>query len=460
VNSKWFKDIDCISSIINQAFWIALSSFRSGGPDPQHCDTRFPRYPCFVLNLTCEKDGYDILPGHSDKSTVIFKSAADLKACIGSMLVNLFLKYHLEITESMKKFLISLGIVKTISASKDKVFGNRIEMRTPVQHDNAFDDAFFPSGSALSFKVDDNESDQIYLSDVNSSFSLQTQNNISRQNPAENNLTCNSVGSFSTPVRSKSDIYTSNDFNCSTKRRKVYNGDYGYGIPYFSPVKSSQLEYSPDNRTSPNTDKLDSDFSGGSLESKIKSPQSNFLTDLVISKHKLQDAQIIGQLDQKYILAVIGNSIVCIDQHAADERIRLEGYPILDEVDSCHVVEFPVSIHIPLSANEVYVLEHGGNSILLKWGFRFVLSSCRKAGQLLSSPKILGETLTEGDFLEFLSELECNTGLISNIKPPALKRIYASKACRGAVKFGDFLTHEHCQTILKKLGQTKFPFSW
>ncbi|KAH1158213.1 hypothetical protein GYH30_030448 [Glycine max] len=43
-----------------------------------------------------------------------------------------------------------------------------------------------------------------------------------------------------------------------------------------------------------------------------------------ISKKCLEDAKVLHQVDKKFILVVAGRTLAVIDQHAADERIRLE----------------------------------------------------------------------------------------------------------------------------------------
>lgn len=38
----------------------------------------------------------------------------------------------------------------------------------------------------------------------------------------------------------------------------------------------------------------------------------------------LCSSRSLGQVDRKFILAVAGGSVMAVDQHAADERVRLE----------------------------------------------------------------------------------------------------------------------------------------
>ena len=43
-----------------------------------------------------------------------------------------------------------------------------------------------------------------------------------------------------------------------------------------------------------------------------------------ISRAAFHDAEILGQVDDKYIFVMCGKTLVAVDQHAADERVRLE----------------------------------------------------------------------------------------------------------------------------------------
>ena len=82
---------------------------------------------------------------------------------------------------------------------------------------------------------------------------------------------------------------------------------------------------------------------------------------------------------------------------------------------------------------------------------------------------VLGETFTVDDCMEYIRLLlardhyydpKSNSATMSamSIKPPAIKRIYNSKACRGALMFGTKIDRERAEDILYKLGQTKMPF--
>ncbi len=78
---------------------------------------------------------------------------------------------------------------------------------------------------------------------------------------------------------------------------------------------------------------------------------------------------------------------------------------------------------------------------------------------LKSAPIILQERLTSADFVEFIVWLKENPCVpLQMMKPPAVARIFASKACKTAIKFGDEVSHENICRLIQDLSKTNFPF--
>ena len=190
-------------------------------------------------------------------------------------------------------------------------------------------------------------------------------------------------------------------------------------------------------------------------------PQQYRMTELkplCITKSMLHDLQFVGQLDNKYILASAQGALVCIDQHAADERVRLEDlnvkYPpktlVIDQVISVSMEEF-LLLQDELGSH---------SSVLETWGFDFNFDGLvGYQVRLIRTPLIQGESLTADDFLEFLRVISLSENVPRlTLHPPSVDRIFASKACRGAVKFGDQLTPQEASSIMQKLQSCDFPF--
>ncbi|KAJ6591749.1 hypothetical protein DFH09DRAFT_1025767 [Mycena vulgaris] len=243
-------------------------------------------------------------------------------------------------------------------------------------------------------------------------------------------------------------------------------------------------------------------------------------------KADLRNAQVINQVDRKFIACLIndpsgGNTaadraIVLIDQHAADERVRVEKF--LKELclgylsnanlggkknNLLRLRELNPSVPILLSRHEERQLRNPATRRSFEhWGFSFVPmssdASCETeegvdAGStsgysqvfVRCIPEVVGDKLLLDeelrDFVKaFLAKVETDpsstqqrtaTDAAVNEEeeeflwlralrwcPQQLLDLINSKACRGAIMFNDSLTHAQCEKLVDSLCQTAFPF--
>ncbi|PVH81788.1 hypothetical protein DL98DRAFT_514439 [Cadophora sp. DSE1049] len=222
-----------------------------------------------------------------------------------------------------------------------------------------------------------------------------------------------------------------------------------------------------------------------------------------ISKDALKHAEIISQVDQKFILVKLqpnrsatsgfdsASMVVLIDQHAADERIRVEALieelctpPPSDSAESTQSGILTASIAKPLnfdlSTKEMQLLQthqhHFSN-----WGILFTMlpsTSTSTSSRLIihslppsilercqATPRLLidlirtelwkvhdkhptpTQPLPPGDWLQRIHT--CPQGILDMIN---------SRACRSAIMFNDVLSKEQCEMLVRKLAECKFPF--
>ncbi|KAJ7437811.1 hypothetical protein B0H11DRAFT_1829727 [Mycena galericulata] len=244
-------------------------------------------------------------------------------------------------------------------------------------------------------------------------------------------------------------------------------------------------------------------------------------------KADLRSAQVINQVDHKFIACLIsdssggtdtaGRTVILIDQHAADERVRVErflkelclGY--LSNVNAgddggnfLRLRELSPPVPILLSRHEEGQLRDLSiRQAFRHWGFLFVdisePGSCDPelgvdAGStsgysqvfVRSIPEVIGDKLLLDDELRdfvkaFLAKAENDpsftrkrhtepdsTGSDQDAEfhwllalrwlPQQLLDLVNSKACRGAIMFNDTLTHAQCEKLVENLCQTAFPF--
>ncbi|KAL8194076.1 hypothetical protein R6Q57_026318 [Mikania cordata] len=189
------------------------------------------------------------------------------------------------------------------------------------------------------------------------------------------------------------------------------------------------------------------------------------------SKKCLEDCRVLYQVDKKFIPVVGGGILAIIDQHAADERIRLEDLRekvLSGETKTVTYLEAEQELVLPEIG---YQLINNYSEQIQKWGWicNFhaqssmsfkknlnFLNNQPSVATLIAVPCILGVNLTDVDLLEFLQQLADTDG--SSIIPPAVLRILNYKACRGAIMFGDTLLPSECSLIVEELKQTSMCF--
>lgn len=248
-------------------------------------------------------------------------------------------------------------------------------------------------------------------------------------------------------------------------------------------------------------------------------------------KGDLLKAQVINQVDRKFIACLVdldhsahrengkpqekctagGSTLILIDQHAADERVRVERF--LREICSgflrhcegtggVEVSELSPAVPILLTRHEASRLAtiEEVQSAFDRWGIRFeglakLTSESECVGDEASGgyvqvfvsaiPAIVGDKLLINDELRdlvkgYLGTLESEGASplnlsqqkdADNIKddesqwlkalrwcPQELLDLINSKACRGAVMFNDPLSLEQCERLVTHLAATAFPF--
>lgn len=190
-----------------------------------------------------------------------------------------------------------------------------------------------------------------------------------------------------------------------------------------------------------------------------------------ICRKGLQNAKVLVQIDNKFIPVVANGTLAVIDQHAADERIRLEEMRqkvLSGELKSINYLEKEKHLVLPemayqLLCNYAEHIKHWGwicNIFSQNSGsFTKNLSLLNERASdltLIAVPCILGVKLSDTDLVEFLEQLADTDG--SSTIPPSVVRVLNYKACRGAIMFGDKLMPSECSLIVDELKKTSMCF--
>ncbi|XP_019858092.1 PREDICTED: DNA mismatch repair protein Mlh3-like [Amphimedon queenslandica] len=198
-----------------------------------------------------------------------------------------------------------------------------------------------------------------------------------------------------------------------------------------------------------------------------------FTTDM------LKHVKVLGQIDNKFIACTLKTEelkddlLVLFDQHAADERVRLEALTEgIYDLATGNIKSVRIDPSLTLKLNEL------DRRLALTYARELknigVKVSCKHEMLLVSElPAILTERdigekqkikLAQDLILKHL-ELFCLKTVSEKVRggggamlPISLHKVLCSLACHGAIKFGDSLTVEQCSELIASLSKCKLPF--
>ncbi|ESZ89904.1 hypothetical protein SBOR_9716 [Sclerotinia borealis F-4128] len=214
-----------------------------------------------------------------------------------------------------------------------------------------------------------------------------------------------------------------------------------------------------------------------------------------ISKDALRDAEIISQVDKKFILVnlrtryVLGiepsTLLVIIDQHAADERIRLEALlseflrppTISTTPSSTSVSTSPLAKPLAFDiSTKDSILFHTYISHFNYWGILYSLSPTATiitvqhlppliTARLVANPSLLlhilrAELYSYHEHPTSHPTITSSSTWIERISyiPKGILELLNSRACRSAVMFNDELGIGECRELVRRLAECRFPF--
>ena len=189
--------------------------------------------------------------------------------------------------------------------------------------------------------------------------------------------------------------------------------------------------------------------------------------DVTIAKEDISKLQLIGdQIDRKWLVTRFKHIILLIDQHAADERVRVERLTtfIMGEEGPNGDRILSVALDEPhcissIAEEEVDALRRNAEWIG-KWGVEWnVEGDTGGSIKVYKRPSIYGTAVKGGALKGILTEIKSMTAKsLRRFIPKCIDSILNSKACRSAVKFGDALNEKQMKHLLRNLSRCKLPF--
>lgn len=205
-----------------------------------------------------------------------------------------------------------------------------------------------------------------------------------------------------------------------------------------------------------------------------------------IWKQDLGKAEVVAQVDQKFILVKLptsdqtGTVLTLIDQHAADERCRVERlFGDLFKGAEVHTIAIePITFEAPMTEKSLlkrhqrffrswgvdYRVEQAANRICISVHSMptLIAERCRTEPNLVTE-LIRGEIwkreesgvtdIGTRNAIPGTTWVECLNGC-----PRGIIDLLNSRACRTAIMFNDILSVDECQQLVSQLAQCVFPF--
>ena len=205
---------------------------------------------------------------------------------------------------------------------------------------------------------------------------------------------------------------------------------------------------------------------------------------------QLANARVLSQVDNKFILAMLphsphgkeSSSLVLIDQHAADERVKVEEFfhqlcsrqclplarPVVFEVSDAEAKQFEQA-HLYFASWAIdYQVRH--RDISIKSPARQASIVVTRLPALIAErcrlePSVLIQMLRKQIWSEDTTRLSSRppagtaswTSRVSQC-PGGLVEMINSRACRTAIMFNDSLRHDQCEELLRRLSSCVLPF--
>lgn len=178
-----------------------------------------------------------------------------------------------------------------------------------------------------------------------------------------------------------------------------------------------------------------------------------------LNRDDLHSMEVLGQFNCGFILTRLARQdpapaslLYIVDQHAADERFRLE---TLERTERASVQRLLVPKKFSVPAPDALFIESQLDS-LAQIGFDLMALQEPGAFEMRSVPQLAGVTLDLPDFLDLIQDWRGPDGAL--LRCARVSAALASKACRSAVMIGAPLALPQMSTIVRNLAGLQKPW--
>jgi len=164
----------------------------------------------------------------------------------------------------------------------------------------------------------------------------------------------------------------------------------------------------------------------------------------------LPDYHIIGEAFNSYVFVETGESVLCIDKHAAHERIIFEQMKrnMRKSERVSQIVLLPISL--ALSAQEYSALGEFYDEIT-SCGFSFVSNDGKRTVDIIEYPAELEQNAAAELFGELVTRLSEGTSSAAVTREIVYEKALYQASCKAAIKAGRVYTPEHVKWVVEQL---------
>lgn len=175
------------------------------------------------------------------------------------------------------------------------------------------------------------------------------------------------------------------------------------------------------------------------------------------------DLEILGQFNRGFIIARLGEDLFIIDQHASDEKYNFENLQKNTVISKQRLVK-PLGLEFS-AQDELIVMQHmdafraGGFDIECREQNRPTQRLYLKAQPISKHTIFVQEDLQ--DIVNMLkNSIIRNSSLkIGILRPPRVRAMFASRACRMSIMIGTALQNAQMEKIVRKLANIEHPWT-
>jgi len=246
------------------------------------------------------------------------------------------------------------------------------------------------------------------------------------------------IKTFDRNIDSSTEKFIKNDYYKQSQTNRI-NDNYFHKGDSFKVLKENNLDYNKDKRL----DNEVNNIAGNNLDSQNIFAEKGFFGSL----------NIIGQVNNLYIVCESDKGMILIDQHAAHERVNYEKFQKQFKNSALQTQKFLFPEVIEVSVHESSVLD-SNMGLFMDMGFEL-----EKFGDwsylLRSSPAVL----QNGDWTKIIIDVLGELKEYENEKSVSEKidHLIATIACHKSVTANQYLETEKMEFLLMELDKTDLP---